>query len=108
MAKKKPEINQIEKLFHSPKRLAIMTTLCGNAEGIAFNDLKEECRLTGGNLNSHLKVLKEEKIIRIEKSFLASKPRTTISVTDKGYSRFYEYLENLSTLLKDIKKSMKD
>jgi DNA-binding transcriptional ArsR family regulator len=90
----------LERIFHEPNRLAIMSALCATREGLAFNDLKEACNLTDGNLNRHLKVLEEAGAIRIQKTFVNAKPRTTIILSAKGLERFNQYLEALSAVLK--------
>jgi DNA-binding transcriptional ArsR family regulator len=90
----------LERIFHEPNRLAIMSALCATREGLAFNDLKEACNLTDGNLNRHLKVLEEAGVIRIQKAFINAKPRTTIVLSAKGLERFNQYLEALSAVLK--------
>lgn len=83
----------LERVFHEPNRLAIMSVLCATREGLTFTDLKEACRLTDGNLNRHLKVLEEAGVVRMEKSFVAAKPRTTIFLSAVGTERFTQYLD---------------
>ena len=89
----------LEKIFHEPNRLAIMSALCAADNGLSFNELKDTCRLTDGNLNRHLKALENAGAVRIRKSFVASKPRTTVTLSKKGLDRFGEYLEALSGVL---------
>ena len=96
----------LEKIFHEPNRLSIMSALCAADNGLSFNELKEECDLTDGNLNRHLKVLEEAGAIKIEKKFMDSKPRTTISLSKNGLQRFNEYLTALSEVLEKAKGSM--
>jgi DNA-binding transcriptional ArsR family regulator len=96
----------LEKIFHEPNRLAIMSALCGAREGLVFNELKTLCRLTDGNLNRHLKVLDEAGAVRIEKAFVGSKPQTTISISSGGLRKFNEYLQALGEVLKKAKMSM--
>ncbi len=108
---KRKEDNQnpyeaLEKIFHEPNRLSIMSALCGAQEGLSFTELKEQCNLTDGNLNRHLKVLEEAKVIKIRKSFVDSKPRTTVGLSDKGLDRFSEYLSALSEVLKGAAAAM--
>ena len=68
----------LEKLFHEPNRLAIVSALCGaDNDGLSFKSLKEDCSLTDGNLSRHLKTLEEAGAVRIEKSFVGSRPRTS-------------------------------
>jgi len=85
----------LERVFHEPNRLAVMSALCASRDGMAFTDLKTICRLTDGNLNRHLKVLEEAGVIRVDKAFVASKPRTTLHLSADGLKRFNEYLEAL-------------
>lgn len=105
-----PEANNVyealERIFHEPNRLAIMSALCATREGLTFNDLKETCRLTDGNLNRHLKVLEEAGTVRIEKTFVEAKPRTTVLISATGLKRFSEYLEALSQVLKKAKQAV--
>ncbi|MDD4872113.1 MAG: transcriptional regulator [Kiritimatiellae bacterium] len=96
----------LEKIFHEPNRLAIMSAVCAADEGLSFNELKEACNLTDGNLNRHLKVLEDAGTIRIEKKFIDVKPRTTVIITGKGLDRFNEYLSALSEVLKKAKKAI--
>ena len=44
----------LERIFHEPSRMAIMSALCAADGGLTFNELKERCALTDGNLNRHL------------------------------------------------------
>ncbi|OGV62829.1 MAG: hypothetical protein A2283_02685 [Lentisphaerae bacterium RIFOXYA12_FULL_48_11] len=96
----------LEKIFHEPNRLAIMSVVCASDQGFSFNELKEVCNLTDGNLNRHLKVLDEAGAVRIEKKFVDAKPRTTIIITAKGLDRFNEYLSALSEVLKKAKEAI--
>jgi DNA-binding transcriptional ArsR family regulator len=90
----------LERVFHEPNRLAILSALCTESDGLTFNTLKEECQLTDGNLSRHLRALEDQKIIRIKKSFVRNKPQTTILLTDHGRDRFIEYLQALEAVLK--------
>jgi len=96
----------LEKIFHEPARLAIMSALCMAADGMTFSELKTECDLTDGNLNRHLKVLKESKVVRIKKAFVDDKPRTTATITPKGLDRFNDYLEALADVMKQARKAL--
>ena len=101
MAEDKESIyDALERIFHEPNRLAIMSALCAaGRDGLTFNDLKESCRLTDGNLNRHLKVLEESEAVQIRKEFVKAKPRTTVLLTRRGTQRFQEYLEALGQVL---------
>lgn len=96
----------LERIFHEPSRLAIISALCASDGSLSFNQLKEECDLTFGNISSHLKALNEAKIVTIKKSFLNNKPHTTVSITDEGRERFIEYLKSLENVLQKAAKAV--
>ena len=96
----------LERIFHEPNRLAILSALCAVRGGLTFNELKEQCHLTDGNLNRHLKVLEDEGVVRIEKKFVGVKPRTTVHITRAGLARFQEYLTALEDVLQKARKAV--
>jgi len=96
----------LERIFHEPNRLSIMSALCAADKGLSFNELKDACGLTDGNLNRHLKVLQEADAVRIEKAFVHDKPRTTVYISKAGLARFSEYLEALSDVLETAKQAL--
>ncbi len=89
----------LKRLFHEPSRLAIISALCKEADGLTFNELKDECDLTFGNLSSHLKALQDAGVIEIKKYFIGNKPCTKISITDTGREQFINYLKVLEEVL---------
>ena len=89
----------LEKIFHEPNRLAIMSTLCAAEKGMSFPELREACNLTDGNLNRHLKVLSENSAVRIKKKFVEDRPRTTVTLSAAGLKRFQDYLQALEAVL---------
>jgi DNA-binding transcriptional ArsR family regulator len=95
----------LERLFHEPNRLAILSALCTARSGLAFTDLRDTCRLTDGNLNRHLKALEEAGIVRVHKAFVNDKPRTTVSLTRGGLARFHRYLEKLEGVLQEARRA---
>ena len=90
----------LKRIFHEPSRLAIMSALCREVDGLTFNELKEECELTFGNLSSHLKSLQDAKAIKVKKFFIGKKPCTRVSLTEKGRQSFIDYLVALEQVLK--------
>ena len=96
----------LEKLFHEPNRLSIMSAVCAADKGLSFSELKEECGLTDGNLNRHLKVLREAKVVTIKKAFVDDKPKTTVKISATGLDRFNEYLSALSEVLAAAKQAL--
>jgi len=91
----------LERIFHEPFRLAIVTQLLDAPTGMAFTDLRDGCGLTDGNLSRHLKALEDAGIIRSEKTFVRNRPRTTVFLTPEGRDRFLSYLDALESALKE-------
>jgi DNA-binding HxlR family transcriptional regulator len=52
-------------VIHERARLSVLTSLVTNPKGLAFGDLKQLCALTDGNLNRHLRVLEQGKMVEI-------------------------------------------
>ncbi|MBN1268753.1 MAG: transcriptional regulator [Kiritimatiellae bacterium] len=96
----------LERVFHEPHRLAIMSALCAAAEGLTFNELKRDCGLTDGNLSRHLKALSDAGAIQVDKSFVGSRPCTTVYLRQKGRAAFSEYLEALEAVLRRAAESV--
>lgn len=90
---------RLDRTFHEPKRLAIMSALCARQQGLSFNELKEECDLTDGNLNRHLKTLKDAKAIKSRKVTGSRKTQTRVFISEKGLQDFTEYLTSLESVL---------
>ena len=90
----------LKRIFHEPNRLAIMSALCREVNGLTFNELKGECDLTFGNLSSHLKSLQKGKVIKVRKFFVGNKPCTQVTLTEKGRQNFIDYLKALEEALK--------
>ena len=71
----------LDRLIHERARLAILSSLAAKTEGLSFNDLKDLCALTDGNLSRQLQVLKEAGLVEIEKQTSGNRPLTTCRMT---------------------------
>jgi DNA-binding transcriptional ArsR family regulator len=100
MRKSENPFAELKNIFHEPNRLAIMAALCNSVDGLTFNQLKEECDLTDGNLSRHLNALSGVRAVRIRKSFVSGKPQTMVFLSDRGRESFIEYLKALEEVLK--------
>ena len=96
----------LERLFHEPSRLAIMSSLGGGVDGLTFNELKQQCTLTDGNLSRHLKTLEDAGAIRMCKKFVGSRPQTRVFLTPAGRAGFMAYLEALEEVLRNAASAM--
>lgn len=94
------DIINIDRLIHSPARLAILTYLAVVEEGDAVY-LLNQTGLTWGNLSANLTKLQEAEYIDINKEFKNKKSHTLIKLTEKGRKAFRDY-QNLMKGLLDI------
>ena len=91
----------LERAIHEKARLGIMTSLVSNDEGLLFNDLKELCSLTDGNLSRHLKVLQETGLVEVWKGYSQRRPQTRYRLTPEGRKRFLDYVNELERVVAD-------
>lgn len=92
-------LDDIDRLFHEKARLGIMTTLVGSLDGLGFNELKDLCDLTDGNLNRHLKVLVESQVLSVKKTGQGRSTHSHYRLTAKGRKAFAKYLSALEQVL---------
>jgi DNA-binding HxlR family transcriptional regulator len=98
----------LDRVIHERARLSVLTSLITNPKGVVFNDLKQLCSLTDGNLSRHLKVLETEGMVEIVKGFDKNRPQTICRITPAGRTRYLEYLSTLEQVVKDAAKGSKD
>ena len=91
----------LDRVMHEKARLGILASLAANAEGVLFNDLKQLCSLTDGNLSRHLGVLSDAGLVEIWKGKTSSRPQTMCRLTDAGRERFGEYISVLEKVVAD-------
>jgi DNA-binding MarR family transcriptional regulator len=91
----------LDRTIHEKARLSIVTSLATHPQGLLFNDLKELCCLTDGNLSRHLQLLGDAGLVQIIKSFHNNRPQTLCRLTDEGRRRFLEYINVLESVVTD-------
>jgi DNA-binding transcriptional ArsR family regulator len=89
----------LDRLIHERARLAILSSLAANEVGLTFNDLKDLCNLTDGNLSRQLQVLKDAGFVDIEKSTAGNRPLTMCKLTRTGRKKFLEYVAELEKVI---------
>jgi DNA-binding MarR family transcriptional regulator len=91
----------LDNVIHQPARLQIMASLVALAAGeqVDFVYLRTLLRLSDGNLGAHLAKLEEAGYVKLEKTFVARKPRTFISATGKGRDAFGEHVKALKAII---------
>jgi DNA-binding MarR family transcriptional regulator len=91
----------LERVIHERARLGIMSSLASHPEGLLFNDLKDLCSLTDGNLSRHLALLQESKLVEVWKGYKNNRPQTLVRLTEEGKRRFLEYVGELENVVAD-------
>jgi len=91
----------LERIIHEKARLGILTSLIAHPKGLLFNDLKDLCSLTDGNLSRHLQVLNEAGLVEVWKSSHKNRPQTLCQLTDEGRRRLLDYITVLENVIAD-------
>ena len=91
----------LDRVIHEKARLGILSSLVTHPEGLLFNNLKQLCSLTDGNLSRHLGVLSDAGLVEIWKEVGRKRTQTMYRLTDQGRKRFMDYIEVLETVVSD-------
>jgi len=96
----------LDRVIHQPARLRLMSALVALEanEKVNFTFLRDLLKLTDGNLGAHLLKLEEARYIKIDKKFVARKPRTYVYATSRGRGAFEEHVEALRQILGEADK----
>ncbi|MGL6073302.1 MAG: transcriptional regulator [Fimbriiglobus sp.] len=89
----------IDRVLHEKARLGILTSLLAHENGLVFNELRELCSLTDGNLSRHLEKLQEAELVEIWKGTNGKRPQTLVRLTTTGRERFLDYLSLLEGIV---------
>lgn len=98
----------LDRVIHERARLSVLTSLITNPKGLTFNDLKQLCSLTDGNLSRHLSVLEKANLVDIVKGHDRNRPQTVCRIKPLGRKRYLEYLSTLEQVVQDAAKVAKD
>jgi DNA-binding MarR family transcriptional regulator len=79
----------------------LLTSLVTHGKGLPFGELKQLCGLTDGNLNRHLLVLEEARLVTTVKGVEHGRPQTVCRITPAGRKRYIEYLAVLEQVVLD-------
>jgi len=91
----------LDRVLHEKARLGILASLAANASGLLFNDLKDLCSLTDGNLSRHLAVLSEAELVEVWKGATSGRQQTMYRLTVSGRQRFTDYIAVLESIVAD-------
>jgi DNA-binding transcriptional ArsR family regulator len=95
----------IDRVIHEKARLSIVASLASHADGLLFNELKEVCALTDGNLSRHLSILQDAAVVEVWKRQRNNRSQTLVRLTADGRKRFLDYLAQLEQVISDANKS---
>ena len=98
-------LENIDRVFHEKARLGILTAMVTSPDGMNFNDLKDVCCLTDGNLNRHLKVLIDAKIMSVKKSGQGRNTNSTYKLTAGGSRAFQNYIDSLEAVVRQAQQA---
>jgi len=89
-------------VIHEKSRLGIMTLLLLHRE-CDFNFLKENLKLTDGNLSRHLQKLEVAGYIEVKKGYKGRRPHTVYRLSLLGKEKLNKYLKDLENLLRNLR-----
>jgi DNA-binding transcriptional ArsR family regulator len=97
----------LDRVIHERARLSVLTSLITHSKGLPFGELKQLCGLTDGNLNRHLMVLEEAKLVVTTKGLERGRPQTVCRITPLGRRRYIEYLAVLEQVVLDASSAIR-
>ena len=95
---------RLDKIVHERARLIILAYLSSRGSPSAtFPELRENLGLTAGNLSIQLKTLEGAGYVKIVKSFVQNRPKTSINLTAKGARALDGYLKEMERLMRTLR-----
>lgn len=89
----------ISKIFESRIRLQMIASL--SFSDLTYNQLREICQCTNGNMTTHTSKLIDNGFIVQKKEFVNKKTQTTYHLTEYGRNEFKEFVKLLASMVKD-------
>ena len=90
--------------IHEKGRLPIMSLLAAST-GLSFTELRDELKMTDGNLSMHIKTLQEAGFVSVTKSYSNQRPLTTCALTPAGRKAFASYIDLLEQIVRQARES---
>jgi DNA-binding transcriptional ArsR family regulator len=88
----------IDEMLTSRVRLAIVAFLAG-AKTADFTAVRDATKTTDGNASIHLRKLEDAGYVAMQKRFVARKPQTLYSLTERGRQALLDHIAHLEALL---------
>ncbi|MGH3398381.1 MAG: winged helix-turn-helix domain-containing protein [Streptosporangiaceae bacterium] len=90
----------LDETVHQRHRLGILT-IASRTRQADFGYLRETLGLTSGNLSTHLTVLEDAGLVRVEKGYAGRRPRTWVSITRQGRAALAAEMDALARLVRE-------
>ena len=98
---------QFDTILHQEIRANIMKYLA-SSDTLTVRTIKDKLEVTDGNLATHLHKLEQVGYIEIQKTFENRRPKTTVTLTQKGEDAYSEYLQQLKEFIDEYEKYKED
>jgi DNA-binding MarR family transcriptional regulator len=92
----------LDKVIHQPARLMIVVLLYA-VDQVDFPHLQDETGLNKGTLSSHLFRLKEEKYVKVLKTYRGNVPQTLVTLTRAGRKAFQQYRRKIKQAIELVR-----
>ena len=90
----------LDDTVHQRHRLGILV-ITSKARQADFGYLRDALGLTSGNLSTHLTVLEDAGLIKVEKGYEGKRPRTWVSITRDGRAALAAEMTALTELVRE-------
>jgi DNA-binding MarR family transcriptional regulator len=90
----------LNETVHQRHRLGILA-ITSRSRQADFGYLRETLGLTSGNLSTHLVVLEDAGLVRVERGYEGRRPRTWVSITREGRAALAAEMEALTRLVRE-------
>jgi DNA-binding MarR family transcriptional regulator len=90
----------LSEVVHQRHRLGILT-ITSRARQADFGYLQEALGLTSGNLSTHLTVLEDAGLVRVERGYQGRRARTWVSITRAGRGALAAEITALAALVRE-------
>jgi DNA-binding MarR family transcriptional regulator len=98
------DVSQIDDVVHGPVRLGTLAYL-STARTVEFRELNRRLGTTDGNLAAHLRKLETAGYVTIGKEGAGRGSVTRIAITAAGRQAFLAYLDTMTRLADEIRRS---
>ena len=92
------DYRHLDPVLESRMRIGILAMLL-NGDTVDFVRMRERLQATDGNLAKHLRRLEAARYVRMRKSFIRRRPRTSYTITDKGRQALQDHVKALGELV---------